>query len=57
MDITTQGVLASKTITYQCGTQNTVVLIKDHGSWYLIHPDYSTRYTTKRAALAALEAL
>lgn len=49
-------VIATTTVRYSCGTTSELVLIRERGSWYVKHPDYSERFTSKKRALAAYPA-
>jgi hypothetical protein len=49
-------VVATATVTYFCGTTNEMSLIRERGSWYVQHPGYSERFTSKKKAIAAYPA-
>lgn len=49
-------IVAEAVRTYSCGTVAYAHVARERGSWYLWTADYSIRHTTKKAALAALEA-
>jgi hypothetical protein len=49
-------IVATATRTFSCGTVGRAEIHRERGSWYLWTPEYQERFTTKKAAFAALEA-